>query len=105
MTEPAHNLRLGHSIKKRRTELGWERSQLRVEIGERLPRSMSVSDDAIGRLEHGLPTRISHNPVVLAAIADALGLPLRELDPAASTEIVQLVDLLTRVAGNPVSAP
>ncbi len=73
MTEPAHNLRLGHSIKKRRTELGWERSQLRVEIGERLPRSMSVSDDAISRLEHGLPTRISHNPVVLAAIADALG--------------------------------
>ncbi len=65
-----------------------------VEVCSRLPRRLWVTNETLRCYETGAIPETKTNPIVVVAIASALGVSIKDLSPFVASEADQVDDLL-----------
>jgi hypothetical protein len=80
-------------IATERLRAGFSVSELTFEVNRRLPRPLRVSGETMRKYEKGAFPKAGANPVLVAAIADALDVPVRKIDSGAEAQLDEVLAL------------
>jgi len=93
----ATNSSLGANLHRLLEQKGLSVSELTFEVNTRLPRSMRVSDETLRKWTFGAVPKKGPNPILVAAVADALNVSVNQLDQGIAADLAKVADLLKRL--------